>query len=452
MIRNTTHHRPPHRRWRCIGDPLQRAACWVILTLSFSSIADAQSSQGNWPRFQNGGYPVAENGTLATNWSPDHNVAWQAAIEGYGQSTPIIFDGQIYVTSISGDEREHCHLTAFALTTGTKIWQRDLQNPTRTDNTPMRSRAAPSAVADASGCIAFFEGGIVIAVDRQGNVRWQRNLIDEYGASDGRHGLAASLEQDGERVFVWVERSESPYLLALDKSSGESIWKVDGAGATSWASPRLVTVEGRTHLVCSASGTILGIDPQNGHRLWEFSDIANNTSCTPIPISNNRFLIGASDGRGEETAGSGAQSNGVMEVTPDGEGYAVSFLWTAEKASCSFGSPVVAHGSAWFVNRAGVLHRLNLDDGTPLTTVRTSAGGIWGTPIVAGDHLYLFGYKGTTSVMSLTDGTEIAANRLWNETSSKSRAGNVLYAAAAAAPYLILRSGDALYAVKDTQQ
>ena len=46
-----------------------------------------------------------------------------------------------------------------------------------------------------------------------------------------------------------------------------------------------------------------------------FTDIANNTSCTPIAVGKNRFLIGASDGRGAENSGAGAQFNGVIEIT-----------------------------------------------------------------------------------------------------------------------------------------
>lgn len=412
----------------------------------------AQTSHVNWPKFQNGGITSLASGSLPTTWSPNHNLAWKAAIEGYGQSTPIVFDGQIYVTSVSGKQRESYHLTAYSLGSGEKLWQRDFENPTPQENTPMTSRAAPSAIADETGCFAFFEGGIVAAVDRQGATRWQRDLVAEFGPAEGRHGFAASLEHDDQRLFVWVERSDSPYILALDKASGETLWKVEGLGATSWASPRLVTVDDREHLVCSASGKIVGIDPRSGDRLWQITDISNNTSCTPVPLGNNRFLIGASDGRGEQSAGSGARNNGVIEVTRVGSDYAASFIWRAEKATSSFASPVAAAGQACLVNRAGVLYRLDLQTGEPVSVDRVSAGGNWATPIVAGDHLYLFGYKGTTSVVSLKEQKEIATNRLWDEAASDSPGGGrVLYAAAAAPPYLILRSGDMLYAIKESK-
>lgn len=433
-------------RWCSLVIPLL-----VLLSSTAPGESPDQSPGARWSGFQNGGQPVVDAGALPTKWSEDQNIAWTATIDGYGQSTPVIAGGQIYVTSVSGDQKDRFHLSAYSLDSGDKRWQQDFTNPSPKENTPMTSRAAPTPVADQLGCIAFFEGGLVVAVGADGAIRWQRNLIDDYGPAEARHGLASSLEQDDRRVFVWVERSDDPYILALDKATGETVWKVAGAGSTSWASPRLIPTEWGDQLVCSASGKILGIDPSTGDRLWVFTDIANNTSCTPIPVASNRFLIGASDGRGEESAGTGAAFNGVIEIGKQGDGFAASYVWNAEKASCTFGSPVVADRYACIVNRAGVLYRLNIETGEELSARRTSVGGIWATPVVAGDRLYLFGYKGTTSVISLTDGEELSQNRLWNAPADSApfAGGNVLYAAAPAPPYLILRRGDMLYAVKE---
>lgn len=429
------------------------AATCVLLSLVLAPCAYAESPGASWSHFQNGGHPSVDVGSIASTWSPDENIAWVADIEGYGQSTPVINDGSIYVTSVSGDQREQYHLAAFALTSGEKLWQVNFDNPTLKENTVMISRAAPTPMADADGCIAYFEGGIVAAVNHDGELRWQRNLVSDFGKGDTRHGFAASLEHDDTRVYVWVERSEDPYLLALDKTSGKTIWKTRGVGSTSWASPRLVPIDGGSHLVCSAKGNIIGVDPESGSLLWEFTDIANNTSCTPIPAGNGRFLIGASDGRGEDTAGAGAVFNGVVEIkNQSGDGFSVSFLWHAEKASCTFGSPIIAGGTACIVNRTGVLYRLDADTGKRVSTLRTSAGGIWATPIACGDLLYLFGSKGTTSVISLNSNQEVASNPLWLASENEdSQGGGVLYAAAVAPPYLILRRGDSLYAVKNSK-
>jgi hypothetical protein len=179
------------------------------------------------------------------------------------------------------------------------------------------------------------------------------------------------------------------------------------------------------------------------------------------------FLIGASDGRGETTAGDAAASNGLVEITrnPDGS-FSAAFRWSAKRATSTFGSPIVARSvtsdgdRALFVNRAGVLFQLDLESGEELSADRTDAGGIWATPLIDGDHVYLFGYKGTTSVFALTGvkestgGEERYTNRCWPPAASETSfgGGNVLYAAAAAPPYLFVRRGDKLYAIKSSKQ
>ena len=54
------------------------------------------------------------------------------------------------------------------------------------------------------GVIAFFEGGNVLALNRKGELRWQRDLVADYGPIRARHGLGSSLEQNDEHVFVWI--------------------------------------------------------------------------------------------------------------------------------------------------------------------------------------------------------------------------------------------------------
>lgn len=427
------------------------SACIVGCTLAM-----AAEPSLHWSGFQNGGYQAPIEPPLATQWSPDLHIGWQSSVDGYGQSSPVIYGDQVYVTSVSGDHKEMFHLAAFDLNDGTKLWQQDFSNPSPKKNTPMTSRAAPTPVADGRGCIVFFEGGVIAAVDRDGETRWQRDLVQEYGAIDARHGLASSVEQDAQRAYVWVERSKSPYILAIDKHTGANTWKVEGTGSNTWASPRLVPTQWGHHLVCSSSGRILGIEPSSGQVLWDFASVANNSSCTPVPVGQNRFLIGASDGRGAENSGAGAEFNGVVEITRSGGSFDASYVWHAERASSSFGSPIVVGDAACIVNRTGVLYTFDIETGERRATLRTQAGQIWATPIAQGDRLYLFGYKGTTSVVSFANGTpqEIAVNRLWasSDDDASSRGGHVLYAAAAAPPALILRRGDAIFAVKSNPE
>ncbi|PQO28831.1 PQQ-binding-like beta-propeller repeat protein [Blastopirellula marina] len=412
------------------------------------------ATNASWPKFQNGGQCVIAGAKLPKEWSSEANITWKAKIEGYGQSTPIVSGDQIVVTSTSGPNKENYFVASFALSNGEKLWQVELTNPSPVENTSYVSRAAPTGVADADGFIAYFEGGLVVALDHQGNIRWQRNLVEDYGPITSRHGLSSSLEQNDKHIFVWVERSEEPYLAALNKSDGETVWKVDGLGSTSWSSPRLIPVGDTVQLICSASGKIAGFDPATGKRLWDFDQISNNTTCTPIPVANGRFLIGASDGRGEAAAQTDGTSNGVIEIVKQEDGtYQADFAWQAVKAKSSFGSPIVADGTAYFVNRSGVLFGVDLESGKQKSTARLPIGGIWATPLSQDNLLYLFGSKGTTAVIDMTSGDPVAENVLFEsapaEEGQMARGGETLYSAVAVPPYLILRTGDTLYALKN---
>ena len=425
----------------------------AVATLAVTQGQFAAGQSVVWGKFQNGGQPYSAESELPVEWSPEENIAWTADITGYGQSTPVIAHGLIVVTSTSGDNKDQYHVSAYDVQSGKKAWEVTRDNPSPYKNTPMVSRAAPSAIATKAGFAAFFEGGLLVAVDGDGNVSWEQDLVAKHGQIEARHGLAASLEQDTERIFVWVERSQDPYVLAVNPETGEQIWRSAGVGAASWSSPRLVPVGEGAHLVCSASGKIVGLDPVSGQRLWEFDKIANNSSCTPMPVGKGQFLIGSSDGRGAAVPGAAAESNGLVQITKQDDGsFVADYKWQAVKATSTFGSPVVAGETAAIVSRAGVLYRLDLETGEKVSTGRIDAGGIWATPIVSGDKLYLFGYKGTTSVVSLDDGKQIASNRCWDATGPGAKTpgfggGNVLYAAAIAGDRLIIRRGDKLYAI-----
>ncbi len=442
----------PSIRWW----PISRTTISALLLLP--AIAAAAPLE-DWSSFQNGGRSTTDV-ELPLRWAPDSEaIAWQAEIPGYGQSTPVVGGGRVFVTSTSGDNKEQFHLTAWDLATGEKLWQTDFANPSPEPNNSYVSRAAPSPVVDADGVHAYFEGGIVASVDFTGSVRWQRDLVAEYGPIAARHGLASSLEHDATRIFVWVERQEEPYLAALDKRTGETVWKVPGLGSTTWGSPRLITVGNGAHLVCSAVGKIVGFDPTTGERRWELEGIANNSSSTPIPAGDGRFFIGASDGRGEApAAGGAANAGGLVRITPAADGStSAEFVWRADRARISFGSPLVAAGHVWAVNRTGALFQLDLETGEQVKVHRTDAGSVWATPIASAGKIYLFGQTGTTTILSVADGQVLADNRLWPEPTSEGEGpgaaggamgGPVQYAAAVADRTLLIRRGDRLFAIR----
>lgn len=410
----------------------------------------------DWNSFQNGGSTsIVEGVRLPMDPLTKDRGEWSVNLVGYGQSSPITDGEVVYVTSVSGDMKEHLHVLAFDFENGAELWKHDLDNSTLEKNSNYVSRAAPTPVCDSQGIVAFFEGGNVVALTKNGDVRWKRDLVNDYGNISANHGLAASLEQDDTNVFVWVERQEEPYLLALNKATGETAWKSPGLGSTSWSSPRLVPVGDSQHLVLSAVGEVVGVDPKTGERLWTLDGVTGNSTPTPMPLGNGRFLLGATVGRGESRNGRASASNGAVEIqqTPNG-GFAAEYRWSAKRATASFGSPIVHLGYAYFVNRSGVVYCLDAENGEEKFAKRIGSS-IWATPIAVGENVYFFRKDGVVTILKSGPQFEIVAEQvIWEtDTSTDESVGAakralerpVLYGVALVKDAFILRRGDLLY-------
>ena len=413
----------------------------ATLTFAFLLLPILGSAEENWTSFQNGGdlsFSAEKNFEL--NVSTPRK--WQVELDGYGQSSPVKFGDSLYVTFVSGKNKEQLHTWAISFESGEVIWKREAKNSTPEKNNSYVSRAAPSPACDADGVIAFFEGGNVVAYSPTGDLRWERDLVADYGEIKARHGLASSLEQNEDGVFVWVERESGPYVLRLSKDTGQTVWKSEGLGVTTWSSPRLIPLRGGDNqLVLSGIGKVAGIDPKSGERKWTFDKIANNSTPTPIPMGDGRFLLGSTEGRGGAGGGKAAGYNGVFEIQEkDGE-FSADYVWKSKRATSSFGSPVVHDGLAYFVNRSGVVYGLDIDTGKERFAKRT-AESVWATPIAIGDQLLLPGKEGTLTIAQLGDSFETKPTvPLFESTKDPS----VLYAALVVERGVILRCGSVVY-------
>lgn len=433
-----------------------RGAGAAVFLLVIGSSGPGSLAGDAWPSFQNGGRLSLDAGSDAVAFELSRDVAWSAELAGYGQSSPVVWNRQVYVTSVTGPNKETYHIAAYGLDDGQRLWEVEIENATPQENSNYVSKAAPTPAADADGLVCFFEGGNLVALSHAGETRWERNLVEDYGSIGARHGLSASVEQDAQSAYLWVERAKDPYVLSVNKQTGETNWKVPGLGATSWASPRLVPVDGGCQLVLSALGSLVSLDPQTGDRLWRLEGINGNSTATPIPLGDGRFLIGATIGRGGDAGdGRAADSNGVVAITGTDGSWQADYVWKARRATSSFGSPIVHGGSAYFVNRTGVLYGLDLETGEEQFAKRIS-GSTWATPIGIGRRLFVFGKDG---VVDIVTGHGAAREVLtWSSLpkdpqqvgtrASEPVSGSTLYAASWCGDIILLREGHRLFAVQ----
>lgn len=442
----------------------------IALTASMTCLAGRTIAADDalWPNFLSSPSAEVKAADLPLEWSPEKGVKWKLDLPGYGQSSPIVWGKQIYVTSISGPNKEKCIVTSFDLETGKLLWSQQTDTGMPEENTIYVSRAASSPVADANGVIAFFEGGILIAYSPDGKERWKRNLVADFGETRVKFGLSSSIAQTESSAFIWVEREKDPFVLAIDKATGKDLWKVPGFGKTTWSSPSVVNIAGRSQLVLSAQTLLVGLDAKTGESLWKLEGLFGNTTPSPRPLGEGKLLLGASVGREQGGGGNAAQSNAVVEIKSKTDGkYGVDFVWKSEKATCSFNSPLAHQGCTYHLNAQGVMYCLDIATGKQHYAERIGESA-WATPIGVEDRVYVFGKSGSYTVLKAGPAFEVLSQgRTWAdkepETSSDKGSTNLpggaggggpgmnasatQYAAVIVPGKILIRRGGALYCI-----
>lgn len=383
-------------------------------SIMFSILVIISTAVETWPSFLGPIPSSLRSSNLPLEWTPTDGVQWMAEVPGHGQSSPVVWGNKLFVTSVEGSQKDIYYVTCLDVRDGKKVWSHRLKNSVPVANSYYVSRAAPTPTVDAERLVAFFESGDCVALSHYGDVLWQRDLAADEGPFIAEFGLGASPCQTDDAVFVLLEHDGPSCLLALDKSTGKSLWKTERKSTRSWSSPSIVRVEGMPQIVVSSGGGVDGYNPKSGEKLWTLEDIGGNTGCTPIDCGDGRFLVGASPGRNGENAGSAAQSNCLVQVTNDGSDYSVRKLWVAEGAFPSWASPIMHRGLAYWINRSGVVYCFDAKTGEKVFTERTKQS-CWATPFAIDDRIYFFGKDGLTTVLKAgREFRTLVENVTWN--------------------------------------
>ena len=346
--------------------------------------AGAEQGASRWPGFRGGtDTNVSRAARLPLTWS-DESVAWRATTPGFGQSSPVIWDGTVFLTSIEGAMKETLWVSAVRLDDGSERWRRSFEASERLEWNDYVSKGAPTPAVDADRLYAFFASGDLLALTHDGETVWHRNLSGDYGSVGGNHGVGNSVLLTGRAVVVLLTRRTYSYLLAVAPDTGDTLWKADREAGVAWSTP--VLAPGGSEIVVSASGRIEGFDPDTGTLRWSFSDLEGNYVPSPT-ITDELVIVG-----GLRVAANLALHRPVTGAL-DGDDVA----WTAGSAS-NFGSPFAYRDCVYWVNPAGAARCLAPDSGTVRWTHRLPAS-TWATPLGHEDLVYFFTTKGITQVL-----------------------------------------------------
>lgn len=371
---------------------------WPAASTEDTSASEAATAASAWTGFRGSGNGHADAMGLPVTWTAEQDVPWRVELPGYGQSAPVIWGQQAFVTSVEGANKEKLILSAFDIENGALQWRRRFAASQEVENTEMVSRGAPTPAVDGERLYAFWESGDLVALDHDGETLWKRSLTGEYGPFQGNHGVASSPVLTTDAVVVQVTHDGPSYVVAIDKVTGENLWKADRPAKITWTTPAVVEGENGTELVISAPGRVECLDAATGEQRWVFEDVEKNH--VPSAVVAADVVIVASSDAGDNLA-LRRGGHGVL-----GEDHV---LWRAEGVASGFGSPLVHGDCVLFVNKTGSVSCVDLSSGDVRWRERL-ADALWASPIAAGEHAFFFTKSGQTTVLRPGEhGAEVVA-------------------------------------------
>lgn len=393
-------------------------------------------------------------------WSESKNIQWKVEIDGEGSSTPIVWNDKVFLLTAINTGKVDASLpkpedqpkrvfgikhpnTSFNFTvlclnrkTGEELWRKmAIEQIPHEGHHGDNNFASESPTTDGKRLYCYFGSAGVFCFDLEGNQLWERDL--------GKLKMQASLGEgcspvlhDGKLVIVRDNKDES-YLVVLDASNGEEIWRVDRDETGSWATPRILDYDGITQVITSGANMIRSYNLADGKLIWECGGLTENAIPCPVVHEDTVFCMTGYQGYALLALPLGAKG----DISDSDQ-----IRWTKDSGTPYVASPLLYDDMLYFnQSNNAILTCLDARSGREIIG-RSRLPGIqsmYASPVGANELVYVTARNGTTLVLERTDELKVlATNKLDdNFNSSAALSGNQIF----------LRGKKSLYCIADRE-
>lgn len=379
------------------------ATCAAIGALLFTLVA---ARAENWQGFRGprGDGTSAEKG-LPLKWSPTENIAWKAPIPGRGHSSPIIWEDRVFLVSCI-EEKEERILLCLDRRTGKTLWQRTVLKSPLEQIHKLNSYASSTLLTDGERVyVSFLDRNrmFIAAYDFDGNKMW----AVRPGAFFSVHGYCSSPILYKELVIVNGDHDGDGYIVALNRRTGETVWKIDRPNKTrSYCTPLIREINGRPHMMMSGSKCVASYDPNDGSFQWIMDGPTEQFVAAPVYNGKLLFIT------------AGYPELHIVALRPDGTGNvtATHIVWRTRRGCAYVPSPIVWGNYFVIVSDGGFASCFDADTGKQHWTERLG-GGHSASLVSSEDRVYFLSDRGVTTVVRPGPTFEkLAVNEIGEET------------------------------------
>ena len=377
-------------------------AIWLVILVFVTPVSlDAQEkvrmlpAEGEgakyWPRWRGpSGQGLAKDGPYPDTWSDTENVLWRTKVPGRGNSSPIVWGKQLFLTTAyEGGKRRS--ILAFDLDSGKQLWETFAPDAKPENAQGKNGHASGTPATDGERVYAYFGNSGLFCVDLKGKEVWQTS----FGLSNPYHGMACSPLLHKDRVIIFQEGGNpTGFVVALDKKTGKEIWKTPRKETVSWGSPIAISVDGKDQIIVSSSMKVYAYDADDGKVVWTCD--GNNFEVIPTPVVGHDLVFCCSGRVGPTLA--------IKPMGASGDITKSHIEWKATQGSPFVPSPLVYGDYLYMVNDiVSVVSCFEARTGKPMWKERCGEAvreGFSASPIGVNNKVFFTNDKGETYVLA----------------------------------------------------
>ena len=317
----------------------------AALVISFAGIASAE----DWPVWRGprlDGTSAERN--IPIHWSATSNIVWGTELPGAGHASPIVWRDRIFTVSALSQNQARV-LLCLDRKNGRILWQQTVISSPMERKHSLNSHASSTPATDGRLVyVAFLDRAemVVAAYDFDGKQRW----LVRPGPFSSMHGFCSSPILHQEKVIVNGDHDGDSYIVALDRATGKTLWKVPRESKTrSYCVPLLRELAGRTQMVLSGDKCVASYDPNDGSRHWVIDGPTEQFVASPV----------YSDKAGLLFVTGGFPDHHILAIKPDGKGDITKsdkIVWRTNRGVAYVPSPIAEGDYFLVVSDSGVAH------------------------------------------------------------------------------------------------
>lgn len=335
--------------------------------------------------------------SLPSDWSAEKNLAWKTEVPGLGWSSPVVWDGKIFLTTVTRDGGEEaaqmglylgktrgggthrCLVLCHELASGRELWRREVHAGELPEIHLKNSYASATPVVDAQCVVALFHDVGLFAFAHDGKPLWNVPVARRKTRNDWGHGGSPTLHEG--RVYVVDDNEEESFAAAYDAATGKEGWRVKREPETNYATPFVWAATTPAQLVVPATKRTVAYDLA-GREVWSFTGgMSSLTVCTPF-AARGLLYVGSGYFQSPVRGLFAIKPGALGDITPDFQsGKGDAFAWFDMKAAPYNPTPLVFGSELYVLYDQGMLSCYDATTGRPhyeRTRLNPSGGGVAG--------------------------------------------------------------------------